>query len=224
MSATDEVQLRVGPRPGEEPAGVDLRRSTPGVDPGRVVVAGHSLGAYLAPRIAAEAGSRVGGIALLAANSSPLAQVILAQVEHLAGPEGGADPGAAAQVATIREQVARAEAADLSPATPASQLPLGIPAAYWLDLRAHDPVAIARGLAVPVLLVQGGRDYQGPPSELAGWRTELAGRPGVTFREYPSLNHLLIAGEGPSSPAEYAVPGHVAPELVTDLAAWIRDR
>ena len=43
----------------------------------------------------------------------------------------------------------------------------------------------------------------------------------MTIREYPALNHLLIAGTGPSRPAEYAIPGHVAPEVVADLAAWI---
>jgi uncharacterized protein len=203
-------------------AAVDRLRATPGVDPGRVTVVGHSLGAYLAPRIAAEAGSKVAGIALLAANSSPLSRVILAQLEYLASAEGGADPQAAAHLPAIREQVDRAESADLSPTTPASELPLGVPAAYWLDLRAHDPVAIARGLAVPMLLVQGGRDYQVPPSELAGWRSALAGRSGVTYREHAALNHLLIAGDGPSRPAEYAVPGHVAAEVVADLGAWVR--
>ena len=43
----------------------------------------------------------------------------------------------------------------------------------------------------------------------------------MTVREYPSLNHLLMPGTGPSRPAEYTQPGHVAPELVADLAAWV---
>ena len=124
---------------------------------------------------------------------------------------------------TLPAQVALAESPDLSPSTPASELPLGIPAAYWLDLRAYDQLATARNLQIPIFLSQGGRDYQVPPSELAAWRTALAGRADVAIHEYPALNHLLMAGTGPSRPAEYAVPGHVAPELVADLAAWIRD-
>jgi fermentation-respiration switch protein FrsA (DUF1100 family) len=119
-------------------------------------------------------------------------------------------------------QIALVASPDLSPATPASQLPLGIPAAYWLDLRAYDPTATARGLPMPILVVQGGRDYQVPPSELVGWRTALEGREDTTIREYPALNHLLMAGTGPSRPAEYAQPGHVAPEVVADLATWVR--
>jgi hypothetical protein len=43
----------------------------------------------------------------------------------------------------------------------------------------------------------------------------------VTFKVYPSLNHLFIAGEGPSQPSEYSVPGHVADEVLDDIAAWV---
>ena len=203
-------------------AAIDLLRATPGVDPSRVFVAGHSLGGYLAPRIAAQVPGRLAGIALLEANSSSLLRVILAQFRYLASPAGGADPRAKAMLETLPAKIALAESPKLSPSTPPSELPSGIPAAYLLDLRTYDQLATARSLSIPIFLSQGGRDYQVPPSELAAWRTALAGRTDVSIHEYPALNHLLIAGSGPARPAEYAVPGHVAPELVADLAAWIR--
>lgn len=202
-------------------AAIDLLRATPRIDPARVFLAGHSLGGYLGPRIGAQAPGRLAGIALLEANSSPLGRLIIDQYEYLASPQGGADPQAAAALDALRAQVALAESPSLSLSTPASDLPLGVPAAYWLDLRTYDPLATAAGLSVPVFLSQGGRDYQVPPSELAAWREALSGRDNVTIREYPTLNHLLMQGNGPSRPAEYAVPGHVAPELVADLAAWV---
>jgi alpha-beta hydrolase superfamily lysophospholipase len=202
-------------------AAVELLRKTPGIDPGRVFLAGHSLGGYLAPRIAADANGRLAGIALLEANARPLQRLVEDQLAYLASDAGGADPTAKAMLAALPAQVALVESADLSPATPASSLPLGIPAAYWLDLRSYDPATTARDLSIPVFITQGGRDYQVPPAELAAWRTGLGDRAGVTVREYPSLNHLLLAGTGPGRPAEYAQPGHVAPELVADLAAWV---
>ncbi len=200
---------------------VDLLRTTPGIDPDRVFLAGHSLGGYLAPRIAAAAPGHIAGIALLEANANPLQRLIADQIAYLASDAGGADPGAKAMLDGLAAQVALVESPDLSPATPATALPLGIPAAYWLDLRGYDPAATARSLTIPIFITQGGRDYQVPPSELAAWRAALGSRAGVTVRQYPSLNHLLMAGTGPSRPAEYAAPGHVAGEVVADLAAWV---
>ena len=120
-------------------AAVDLLRATPGVDPGRVFLAGHSLGGYLAPRIAADANGRLAGIALLEANARPLQRLVEDQLAYLASDAGGADPTAKAMLAALPAQVALVESADLSPATPAANLPLGIPAAYWLDLRGYRP-------------------------------------------------------------------------------------
>jgi hypothetical protein len=57
--------------------------------------------------------------------------------------------------------------------------------------------------------------------EFAKWRAALGARKDVTFHSYPSLNHLFIAGTGPGLPAEYQVPGHVAEEVVRDIATWI---
>ena len=56
----------------------------------------------------------------------------------------------------------------------------------------------------------------------AAWKQALAGRPAVTFKAYPKLNHLFIEGEGKSTPAEYGKPGHVSEAVIADIAAWIR--
>ena len=74
----------------------------------------------------------------------------------------------------------------------------------------------------PMLIMQGGRDYQVTPAELEKWKAALAARRDVTFRSYPTLNHLFIAGSGPSVPAEYNVPGHVAEEVIIDIVNWIQ--
>ena len=46
----------------------------------------------------------------------------------------------------------------------------------------------------------------------------------MTGHSYATLNHLFIAGTGPSLPAEYEVPGHVAEEVMRDIASWILAR
>jgi len=220
--AADESSLTVRQETTDDAvAAIALLRGTPKVDPGGVFLVGHSLGAYLAPRIAAQVSGQLRGLALLEAPSTPMPELILAQERYLATLHSPG-PGASDQLATLAAQVALAESASLGPSTPASQLPLGIPASYWLDLRSYDPLAAAASLHVPLFFSQGGRDYQVPPSELQGWQRALVGQPNVTIKTYSSMDHLLLDGSGPATPAEYSVPGHVDPQLVADIAAWIR--
>jgi dienelactone hydrolase len=202
-------------------AAVELLRSTPGVDPEAVFVLGHSLGGYLGPRILAAAPD-ARGLIIVAGTSRPLPEVIVDQYEYLASLQGSPSPDTQAKLDTIREQAARAMSPDLSPTTPASQLPLGVPAPYWIDLGTYDPLATVATLDRPVLVLQGGRDYQvTAAADFAGWQQVLSGRQDATFHLYPALNHLFIAGKGQITPAEYEVPGHVAPEVVADIATWI---
>ena len=203
-------------------AAVVLLRRTPKVDPSRVFLVGHSLGAYLAPRIAAEIPGELAGITLLEAPSTPLPELVVIQEEYLASLQGSPSPQVEQQLATLKQQAALAESPSLSPSTPTSELPLNTPASYWLDLQTYHPLAVAAGLRIPMFFSQGGRDYQVPPSELQPWERALAGHTNVTFRTYPAMDHLLLDGSGPPTPAEYSVPGHVGPQLVADLAAWIR--
>ena len=46
----------------------------------------------------------------------------------------------------------------------------------------------------------------------------------VSFKMYPELNHLFVAGKGKSLPQEYEQPGHVDQTVVADIANWILKR
>ena len=194
-----------------------LLRSTPGIDPKRVAVLGYSLGGTLAPRIAAE-DRALAGIVLLAGAARPPEELVGDQVDHLASV--GAAPKEV--VASTKADVAKLRA--LSPGSPeaASATLLGVPASYWLSFRGYDPAATAKRLGLPILVLQGGRDYQVTGKDLALWKKALGDDPRTTIRVFPSLNHLFVAGEGPSSPVEYEKAGHVALEVVETIAAWAR--
>jgi hypothetical protein len=81
---------------------------------------------------------------------------------------------------------------------------------------------VAKKLKMPMLILQGERDYQVTMKDFEGWTTALRGRKNVSFRVYPTLNHLFMAGEGKSVPSEYENVGHVAPEVVEDIARWLK--
>ena len=97
-----------------------------------------------------------------------------------------------------------------------------VPASYVLDLRRYDPGATAARLRIPIYVTQGGRDYQVTTVDFAKWQHALAGRRNATLKVYPSLDHFLVPGDGPSTPAQYAQAGrHVSRDLVRDLVDWI---
>jgi len=176
----------------------------------------------VAPRIAA-AEPAVAGLVVLAGATQPLHHAIVRQYRYLTAlqtPEEDLDDDPTIQ--EITRQAALVDGLDLASPTPNQPPPLGIPFAYWLDLRGYHPVAVAAELGKPMLIVQGGRDYQVTVTDdLVGWQTGLAGHPDVTIRVFPADNHLFFTGSGPSEPAEYEPAQHVDEAVVADVAQWI---
>ena len=70
-------------------------------------------------------------------------------------------------------------------------------------------------------VLQGGRDYQVSADDFARFSAALANHGNATLIELPHLNHLFIAGEGRSTPAEYQRPGHVDPAAIDAIARFI---
>ncbi len=101
---------------------------------------------------------------------------------------------------------------------------LGAPLSYWRHLRAYSPTETARRLKLPMLILQGERDYQVTMADFAGWKKALSGRPNVMLKTYPALNHLFMEGVGKSTPSEYSKPGHVARQVLDDIARWVKLR
>ncbi len=196
-----------------------LLRQTQGIDPKRIFVLGHSLGGYLAPRIAQQ-DSSLAGLVLLAGLARPLEDTLIDQMSYLFSQSGTPSTDQLDQLKVMQTQAAHVKDPNLTSSTPASDL-LGISAAYWLALRGYQPAGVAKSLSLPMLILQGGRDYQVTAADYDLWKAALGSRANVTLKWYPSLNHLFFSGTGPITPQEYYTEGHVSPEVVSDIASWI---
>jgi len=188
-----------------------MLRTQAEVDPAKVFILGYELGGYAAPRIA-EADGKLAGIVLLAANERPLEDLFVDQAAATAKP--GADYLTLAKTAAARIKKLDQGDADGPPA-------LGLPVSYWLDLRSYDPGLLVKQFPGRVLVLAAERDFQVPMTDFEAWRRALAGRKDVVFKSYPALNHLFLAGVGKSTEDEYKKPGHVAPEVIEDLAKFL---
>lgn len=199
-------------------AALHLLAQQPGIDAHRVFVLGHSLGALMAPRIAQRAHAT--GMILLAAPVTLDLDSVLRQLRYIAS----VDP---AQAEDIKEMLASITAArdalaKADPAHPPAGEFFHAPASYWLSLRGYDPVATARKLASPLLVLQGGRDYQVTPrDDFAAWQRGFHDDKRATLKEYPTLGHLFMPAGDPPSPADYARAGHVDAQVLDDIVAWI---
>jgi pimeloyl-ACP methyl ester carboxylesterase len=176
-----------------------LLRTHDRLDPKRVFVLGHSLGATLAPRIGAEDRS-LAGLIMMAGATRPFVEVAREQLAYLASLMPGA----------------------IDPEEALKELQRSAPEAYWKDLDAYRPAGTAATLTIPMLILQGERDYQVTPADLQGWRAARGSRPNVMIKSYPTLNHLFLPGEGKSTPSEYDRPGHIPDFVLDDIADWIR--
>lgn len=198
---------------------VEALRGHARIDPKRVFVLGHSQGGMMAPRIAAVSG-HVAGLVLMASPARPLLDIVVEQNRRLAVLDDGKTSDAEREaIAKLVEQVRVTRDPRTAPATKSV---LDQPVGYWRSTDAVDPVAEARSVGLPMLVVQGARDIQVVDADWARWRAAFHADKRVQFKLYEKLNHLGIAGEGEGSLAEYGNPGHVDARLVDDIAAWVK--
>lgn len=161
----------------------------------RVYLLGHSLGAMLAPLIAERAEEPLAGVIMLAAPARDMEMVVREQLDYLL-PSGASPAFKEQQIESIRQR---------SP--------------HYLQPQGHTDTA--RRLTLPMLIVQGERDYQVTMQDFRLWQQVLDGKPNIIFRSYPRLNHPFMEGDGKSTPMEYQTEGHVATYVIDDISSFI---
>ncbi len=158
----------------------------------------------------------------MAGLTHPLDDTILRQMTYLYGLAGASvSEDDKKKLEALKSEVAKIKALTDADRNSTTKL-LGAMPAYWLDVRGYDPPELAEKVKEPMLILQGGRDYQVTPEDLENWKKALGGRKDVEFHLYPKLNHLFFEGEGIITPLEYMQKhGSVAPDVIDDIAAWI---
>lgn len=184
----------------------------------RVYVAGHSLGGRVAPRIAERADTA--GIVMLAPLAEPVHEAIVRQTRHvltLDGELSERDEEALAETEALAEQlrtldIGADETLDIGGGE------RGRP--YWESLQEYDHTGTVADLDLPILLVQGGRDYLVTvEDDLPLWEQAIGGEPTVDIEVFEELNHRFQPGEQPASPEEWTEAENPVDESVVELIA-----
>ncbi len=157
---------------------IKVLRQLPYVDSNRIYLAGHSLGAFLIPEIAARA-KGIAGLIMLAPPGRPITEIVLDQLRRKMNPD-------VRVLETMRQHF--------------NELPddtwwLGAPVSYWKDLEGRDEFATARRLGLRVLLVRGDRDENVSDEDLNRWVTALNANKRCVLR-LPGVNHAMLKEQG----------------------------
>ncbi|HVS73181.1 MAG TPA: alpha/beta fold hydrolase [Phycisphaerae bacterium] len=190
------------------------------VDPSRVYVLGHSLGGMMAPRIALRAEKTLAGVVLMAAPAESILDNGIQQTIYLASVRHTPEATLQAQLKSARDEQALL-ASHLHGPLPAEGY-AGLPQSWWMSVHVYDQVTAAKALRVPMLIVQGGSDFQvSPRANFIRWQQAFPDDRRVTFKEYPGLSHLFAPAGNPPTPDDYAKPSSMDAQVIRDIARWI---
>ena len=191
---------------------------------GKVFLIGHSMGAMLAPRIASENPGLFDGIILLSGTPKTLGDIVLSQNQAIVD----ALPALTKAIGQIQMQGLRKEWEKLlnSSEEEAKKLNVfGQPGYYFWEMARHDTGEILQTLAVPALIINGGRDFQVVDADgIDAWNA-LHLPDCVQVIYHPELNHLLMDPNAPEDAwgtvQEYDTPCHVSQDVVEEIARFI---
>ena len=192
------------------------------VDADRIYLLGHSLGGMMAPKITAD-NSEIKGFISMAGTLRSIQDISLDQ--NKAAIEAAAsltEQQKKELFAQVEAEVEKTKTLDDG----GTGYIMGLPKNYWKSLNAIRSIDIVKGLNVPMLILQGGADFQiYPDKDYKLWQTTLEGRSNATFKLYDGLSHLFmpnqISANGAPDSSVYNAPNHVDLQVITDIAAWI---
>lgn len=188
------------------------------IDAENIFIVAHSQSGYLLPRIA-ENNPDVKAFIALAAAEQRAEDAIVIQTKYLINLDG---------IVTEQEEQILAQRIQAQKIIkdiknqPADINVLGAFRSYWLDLADYEPTKEIKNITRPVMFLQGERDYQVDMNSFKAWQEAVKGLSNFSFKSYPKLNHLFMAGEGPANPQEYYLKGTVDSAVINDIAEFIK--
>lgn len=203
-------------------AAAEMLRSDPRI--GKVFLIGHSLGAMIAPRIAQENPGLFDGIILLSGTPKTLGDIVLSQNQAVVD----ALPALTKAIGNMQMQSLRKEWANLLNSTGEEAIDMtvfGQPAYYFWEMAQYDAGEILQSLDIPVLIINGGQDFQVVNADgMEAWNA-LNLPDNVQVSYYPELNHLLMNPDAPEDArgtvAEYDTPCNVSQDVISEIGEFI---
>jgi pimeloyl-ACP methyl ester carboxylesterase len=187
---------------------------------GKVFVFGHSLGGYAAPMIG-DSLPDIAGLILGAAPARKIEDVLEYQFQYFR--ETGSvtkwqyllyNPMHKKRVAKIRKGKFKKGSKPML---------VYMPGSFFKSVANYDPAENASKQEIPLLVLQGEKDFQVTMVDFDMFKDKLQNRKNTAFISYPTLNHLFMTStmEKPTT-VEYFVPSNVSYSVINDISVWIK--
>lgn len=196
------------------------------LDLGEIYVLGHSLGGMLSPAIATEH-TFVSGIISMNGSPQPLYEISYQQnkASEAYYKENPLDSSIMEemthQMAQVEQEILilRGDFAHL----PSNTILMGLPVAYQQSAKEYAGEHYIQGLSIPMLILQGGADFQvSPQIDYVMYQSLLENKENVTFHLYPTLNHLMMETQGEQNVTDYYKEQTVSPQVIEDIANFVK--
>ena len=191
------------------------------IDPANIFIAGHSIAGYFIPKIA-EYTENSAGYIMMAANAYNLEDLIYQQYRYIMNLDGKisfAEKFILARYQNMTKRVRNLKEGDnVNP-----RKIYGVYPAYWLYANKYDVINLVKNIDVPVLFLQGTRDYQVSVENYRIWEETMANHEKASFILYENLNHLFMYGDTRSTPEEYNIKKTVDTKVGEDISKWVKE-
>ena len=188
-----------------------------------ILVAGHSLGGMLAPRIMDECG--FAGAIIMAGSPRSLIDIVLDQINYTIS-NGDYDEVHIILQHDVNETQYEAYLGlnDETDEDSKDTLIFGMNGYYLKEMERYKTSNYFNSINKPILILQGTSDFQvSYENDFKEYQKLAEGRDNIEFKAYEGLNHLFIESvmEKPDA-SEYLIPGTVDDAVTEDIASWIR--
>ena len=205
----------------------NLLKNDSRIDPERVFIIGHSMGAMLAPRIDAE-GGKFKGLVLLAGTLDTLEGVLFRQLDEMKNGKSKI----MSWVASAQEKKFKKSFENLYELSDeeAKKIPYagGVNLYYFKEMGEHRAADYLEKTEKPVLIMQGTKDLQvNVERDFGGYKRAFGERDNFSFRLYEGLNHCFVPAlydDISKATKEFSKERHIGENVISDIAGWILNK
>jgi dienelactone hydrolase len=202
---------------------VNMLKADPRIDNDRIFILGHSMGAMLAPRIDSEGGD-VKGLIMMAGSPYRLEDIMIRQFRQAQGSKS-----IVKLIAGIEDRIFSKKFVNLYQMSDEEarqkKFAGGTTLYYFKEMGRKTAVDYLRESEKPVLIMQGGKDFQAlADDDFLKFKELLADRANTFFKLYPELNHCFVDAiydDISKASKEYSTERHIGDGVISDIVTFI---